>query len=88
MVGTFVKSIFVTNENIAIQKTKDYLPIVYIFFFLSKWLFLRSQRLINGAILDILQFIVELTEIKLIEIGKWKLRKKMLQVKIPIYSNN
>ena len=88
MVGTFVKSPFVTNENIAIQKTKDYLPIVYIFFFLSKWLFLRSQRLINGAILDILQFIVELTEIKLIEIGKWKLRKKMLQVKIPIYSNN
>ena len=88
MVGTFVKSPFVTNENIAIQKTKDYLPIVYIFFFLSKWLFLRSQRLINGAILDILQFIVELTEIKLIEIGKWKLRKKRLQVKIPIYSNN
>ena len=88
MVGTFVKSPFVTNENIAIQKTKDYLPIVYIFFFLSKWLFLRSQRLINGAILDILQFIVELTEIKLIEIGKWKLRKKMLQVKITIYSNN
>ena len=35
MVGTFVKSPFVTNENIAIQKTKDYLPIVYIFFFLS-----------------------------------------------------
>ena len=88
MVGTFVKSPFVTNENIAIQKTKDYLPIVYIFFFLWKWLFLRSQRLINGAILDILQFIVELIEIKLIETGKWKLREKILQVKIPIYSNH
>ena len=34
----------------------------------------------TGAILDILQFIVVLTEIRLTEIRKWKIWRKKLQV--------